>query len=56
MSDYVVDGKLKQTLNEFSDRFKGLRCMKDVEVKLHVDPGVTPVAQTNRQSFVSFHL
>ena len=36
-------------LNDYHDRFEGLGNLKDVNVKIHVDPDVIPVAQKPRR-------
>ena len=41
-------------MKDFDDLFHGIGKMKDVQVKLHVDPNVKPVAQKHRR--VPFHL
>ncbi|XP_057310511.1 uncharacterized protein K02A2.6-like [Hydractinia symbiolongicarpus] len=43
------DGVLKQLLCNYGDRFEGLGKLKDVNLKIQIDPTVTPVAQKARR-------
>ena len=44
----------EQLIQEFSYIFDGIGTLKDVEVKIHIDPSVPPVAQPARR--IPFHL
>jgi len=44
----------EKLIQEFSHIFDGIGTLKDVEVKLHIDPSVPPVAQPARR--IPFHL
>ena len=41
--------ELDSMLEEYKDRFEGLGKLKDVTVKIHTDPNVTPVVQNFRR-------
>ena len=43
-----------QLMKEYAHLFKGIVTLKNIEVKLHIDDTVPPVAQTSRR--IPFHM
>ena len=50
----VSQTRTEQILSEYADRFEGIGKVKDVQVKIHVDESVAPVAQQHRR--IPFHM
>ena len=48
------DAFIQNLTNEYQDLFEGVGCLKNFELKLHIDPQVTPVAQPERR--IPFHI
>ena len=46
--------RTEQILSEYADRFEGIGKVKDVQVKIHVEESVAPVAQQHRR--IPFHM
>ena len=49
-----ISGDLRDIIKNHASRFEGIGLMKDVKVKLCIDPEVTPVANKHRR--IPFHL
>lgn len=52
----VVEPNLSEPdiLEQYSDRFEGIGCIKGVQAKIHIDESVQPVAQQHRR--IPFHM
>ncbi|KAJ1106052.1 hypothetical protein NDU88_003455 [Pleurodeles waltl] len=47
-------GTLDNLQEEYADLFRGIGCLKDCQVKLHIDKSIEPVALKHRR--IAFHL
>ena len=54
IANLVINSNAESIAEEFADRFEGLGKLTNVQVKIHLNPDVTPVIQPHRR--IPFHL
>ncbi|KAK3092635.1 hypothetical protein FSP39_005203 [Pinctada imbricata] len=50
----VSQSRTEEILSEYADRFEGMGKVKDVQLKIHIDESIAPIAQQHRR--IPFHM